>query len=698
MKRIGIGLLAFLMCISVLLCIPQTADAAGSPIDRVHIEVDVPVDGVSLKSTAVVHEFIDSQNMEMKEANTASEVVAVYWYKTTEPGDVLSSGYKAKSGESYNVSVVLKAKEGYSFAEDINTKSNLLNGKSTDVFSGTMANGDSVWIFDGTLSTISAASGKPIVTIKDMQLSPYEGNPMEVVVEVSNATNVKYQWQITYGDDGDWGGEVDLDDNAAYVGTKTPHFKIHSFFGDTFDEDLNFAKVQCKVTSDNGTAYSQQVWYTLRERETVNGFSLNGLDTPSIGKTPDYQVDSADSSKYYAQKVIWYGPKAQDGTYPLMNSNSTFKEGEYNCKILVAPEDAYKIDDDYYGVVDGKNYIITTVQGKNQVPYGPDTYYVNVPFKVDKITISQISANVMNPEIGGSPAAAVSTTQGVTVTETEWYKGDSRGRYTALEDGETFESDTSYRCDICVKLEDGYAFAEIMEAVVNGKTASFSMLKGTDYRWINYYYNTEAAQPGDPVDPPVDPVDPPVDIVNPFVDVAESDWFYESVMYVYSKGLMTGLTPTTFGPVINLSRAQFAVILWRMNGSPVMEYKAVFPDVPEGTWYTDAVLWANLNGIITGYSHNGHFGSADNITREQMALMMYRYANAKSYDTSKKADFGSFKDAASVSEFAIDGMQWAVGNSIITGKDNGTALDPQGNASRAECATIIMRFSKIYED
>lgn len=100
--------------------------------------------------------------------------------------------------------------------------------------------------------------------------------------------------------------------------------------------------------------------------------------------------------------------------------------------------------------------------------------------------------------------------------------------------------------------------------------------------------------------------------------------------------------------------------------------------------------------VVTGYSDTGKFGPADKINREQMAVMMYRYANYKKYDTSQKADFSKFVDAAKVSAFAEEAMQWAVGNGIITGKDNGIRLDPQGNATRAECAAIIQRFIEKY--
>ena len=114
-------------------------------------------------------------------------------------------------------------------------------------------------------------------------------------------------------------------------------------------------------------------------------------------------------------------------------------------------------------------------------------------------------------------------------------------------------------------------------------------------------------------------------------------------------------------------------------------------------WYTDAILWAAKNEIVTGYTSTGYFGPADNILREQMAVMMYRYANSMDYDTSKKADFSKFEDASLVNDYAKDAMRWAVGNGIIKGKDNETRVDPLGNASRAECAIIIQRFMETYK-
>lgn len=180
-------------------------------------------------------------------------------------------------------------------------------------------------------------------------------------------------------------------------------------------------------------------------------------------------------------------------------------------------------------------------------------------------------------------------------------------------------------------------------------------------------------------------------LVNKFKDLAGNEWFCSSIEYVNESGLMTGMDASHFGPYSALSRAQFATILYRMNGTPEVEYEPIFDDIHGDEWYVDAVLWAYENGVVTGYM-NGCFGPADMITREQMAVMMYRYANFLDKDTNTKADINGFLDAQGVSGYAVDAMKWAVGNSIITGKNNGTILDPGNNTSRAECAAIIQRY------
>ena len=194
-----------------------------------------------------------------------------------------------------------------------------------------------------------------------------------------------------------------------------------------------------------------------------------------------------------------------------------------------------------------------------------------------------------------------------------------------------------------------------------------------------------------------EPKQPEEPVQLPYSDVHEGDWFYDSVKYVYQESIMTGLNETTFGPAEDLSRAQFAVILYRMEGSHETEYRDQFKDVSSdpGQFYRDAVMWASSEdvGIITGYTEGplaGCFGPADQITREQMAVMMYRYAQYKGYDVTG-GELGSFPDRDKVSAFAQEAMGWANSIGLITGNDDGT-LAPQGTASRAVCATIIERF------
>lgn len=181
--------------------------------------------------------------------------------------------------------------------------------------------------------------------------------------------------------------------------------------------------------------------------------------------------------------------------------------------------------------------------------------------------------------------------------------------------------------------------------------------------------------------------------MEPFADVKYSDWYGENVSLVYLSSLMTGTSDSIFSAGDTLARAQFATIVYRLAGEASVTFNNVFPDVPEGAWYTDAVIWANKNGIITGYETTGKFGPGDPINREQLATMLYRYAQIQGYNVDDKADISGYPDWGYVNDFAQEAMQWCVAKGIITG-DNGN-LSPQKSASRAECATMIMRFLQI---
>ena len=176
----------------------------------------------------------------------------------------------------------------------------------------------------------------------------------------------------------------------------------------------------------------------------------------------------------------------------------------------------------------------------------------------------------------------------------------------------------------------------------------------------------------------------------PFTDVAEENWFYDAVQYVYGRGLMNGTSDTIFSPDGTMNRAMLVTILYRLEDEPAVTAANAFSDVPADTWYTDAVIWADAHGIVEGVG-NQQFAPADNITREQMAVMLYRYAQYKGYELKTGADPSQYTDAADISSWALDAMEWANAEGLITGRTAATIV-PGGTATRAEAATILMRF------
>ena len=183
----------------------------------------------------------------------------------------------------------------------------------------------------------------------------------------------------------------------------------------------------------------------------------------------------------------------------------------------------------------------------------------------------------------------------------------------------------------------------------------------------------------------------------PFTDVPEGAWYEDAAAYVYQHGLMAGTSAATFAPDATTSRSMIATILWRIAGSPVVDYAMDFGDVPQGQWYSEAVRWAASEGIVSGYG-NGTFGTNDSITREQFAAMLYRFAQEQGYDVSvgENTNILSYTDAEDVAEYAIPAMQWAVGAGIISGIGDGSTLSPQGQATRAQAAVMLMQFCENY--
>lgn len=181
--------------------------------------------------------------------------------------------------------------------------------------------------------------------------------------------------------------------------------------------------------------------------------------------------------------------------------------------------------------------------------------------------------------------------------------------------------------------------------------------------------------------------------INKFEDIYVGDWYFDAVQYVYENDMMTGTSDTTFSPNQTTTRGMIVTILYRLEGTPDLANENLgypYADVEADAYYADAVYWARQNNIVAGMSTE-QFAPNNAITREQMAAILYRYAQFKGYDVSAKADLSTYTDAADVSAYATDAMAWASQTGLITGT-SATTLSPAGQATRAQVATILVRF------
>ena len=238
---------------------------------------------------------------------------------------------------------------------------------------------------------------------------------------------------------------------------------------------------------------------------------------------------------------------------------------------------------------------------------------------------------------------------------------------------------------------DGYTFLGWFTAYIGGvQVRQIEATETGDKTFYAHWHKTVLPPP--PVTPgtPVTPARPAAPVGLPFADVSGSDWFYNDVRYVYEKGIMDGTGADRFSPNAPLTRAMIVTILYRMAGSPSVSGSSDFTDVAAGKWFAKAVAWAAANGIVNGYG-SGLFGPNDPVTREQLAAILYRYAVYGGMTAvTLEENLGSFADTAQLSAYAIQAMNWAVGQGLING--SGSNLVPKAQATRAQVAAIIHRY------
>lgn len=236
---------------------------------------------------------------------------------------------------------------------------------------------------------------------------------------------------------------------------------------------------------------------------------------------------------------------------------------------------------------------------------------------------------------------------------------------------------------VTVKADDGYSVDEVTVTESNGDKVDVKKTGEGKYTFTMPASNVTVKATFTKGDAPE----------IPFKDVAENAWYYEAVKYAYDNDIMNGVKNDTFAPNSNLNRAMIAQVLYNLEGEPSVKGDA-FSDVAEDAWYFDAVNWAAENKIVEGYG-DGNFGPTKAVTREQLAAILFRYAQYKGMDSvTLEENLTGFADGDQVSSWAVSAMNWAVGQGIMNGKGNNT-LDPQGTATRAEVAKMLMVYLEL---
>ena len=232
---------------------------------------------------------------------------------------------------------------------------------------------------------------------------------------------------------------------------------------------------------------------------------------------------------------------------------------------------------------------------------------------------------------------------------------------------------------------------QVINVTVKDGMLSFETDKLTSYAILDDQYNVvpyrgEYTQVGNKQVPMAE---------TQFQDVKADDWYFESIAYNHALKIMEGVAVDLFAPTGIATRSMLAAVLYRLAGSPQVSGSSSFADVEAGSWYADAVAWAESLGIVKGYDNN-LFGTNDPVTREQLVVFLYRYTMFKGRDTGASSDLSRFEDAGQISDYALEAMKWAVAVGLMYGRDEGI-LDPAAPATRAEIATVIQRYIEIFE-
>ena len=537
------------------------------------------------------------------------------------------------------------------------------------------------------------------VEIKNIDL-PVAGSKPDFSAELGDLTDVmkiiKVEW-TEYDDGWEWQKDMTANDTFkegywyvifVYLETNPGHN-----FGNSVTGTINnkTALISGNSVQANGTKVCFYTSYQATKALTAIGKVDLTVVKPAVGKTPTFA--KVDTTQYFSEKYGTVSNCSNGVTWTNQSSgvnitvNNPFKEGtKYKVTYYLTAKDGYEFTAS----------TVCTINGTAAAIELTDHYHAKVSLSDlvpddGKKEITSLDLTVVKPVVAKTPTfAKVDTTQyfsekygtvsncfnGVT-----WTNQDSGVNITV---NNPFKADTKYTVTYYLTAKDGYVFTASTACTINGTAAAIEL---TD----QYHAKVSLSDlvPGDG-STPAECDGGESCPSGKFVDINAKAWYHLSVDYAVKNGLFGGTSANTFEPETAMTRAMLVTVLWRYEGQP-KGYENTFTDVnaKSGNWYIDAVAWAASNGIVNGVGNN-RFDPNGKITREQMAAILFRYAQKKGINTDKRGDLSAFPDGSKVESWAKEAMQWAVAEKIIGGSDG--KLLPQGNATRAQVATILMRY------
>ncbi|MBR2847866.1 MAG: InlB B-repeat-containing protein [Clostridia bacterium] len=496
------------------------------------------------------------------------------------------------------------------------------------------------------------------------------------------------QYTITFNSNGGSAvPEITQDYNTAVVQPENPTKTGYDFGGWYEDAELTTAYVFSTMPAENITVYAKWnpangIAYTVKHyHEDVSGDGYTLYETETLRGTTNAQT-AAEAKNYpgFTAQTFEQTTILPDGSavveikydrniysVTLVTNGGTVRDGditEYTYGVgAKLPTDVTRSGYRFGGWYDNEACKGTPVTEITATDIGDKTFYAKWEYIYIPIITPTYDVEIADDITGGDVSASKKLA----------YRGDT--------------------ITITVVPDAGYELTKL--TVTDSRGNAVSVTKVTD---IKYTFK----MPGYDVE--IDAVFAKIDTTCPrdwtcpmygYTDLDRTLWYHDGIHYCIEHGLMVGTGTNIFEPNIATSRAMIVTILWRLEGSPVVNYAMDFEDVAAGQWYTEAIRWAASEKIVEGYG-NGKFGANDAITREQMVTIMWRYAKYKGYDVSvgENTNILSYDDAFDVADWAIPAMQWACGESLVQGIADGSKMNlaPQGNATRAQAAAILQRF------